>query len=163
MTNATILTRDMAAAWASGHRRAGRRVVFTNGCFDVLHVGHVRLLAAGRAEGDVLVVAINDDASVARLKGPTRPVVGLADRLELVAALRWVDAVVAFSEDTPLAVLRDIRPDVLVKGADYEKSAIVGAEDVEAAGGRVVRVPLVTDRSTSAILERVSRDLPGRS
>lgn len=158
-----VLTRDEARGWTAEQRRGRRRIVFTNGCFDLLHVGHTRLLAAARAEGDVLLVGVNDDDSVRRLKGKDRPLVPLADRLELLAALRWVDGVVPFAEDTPLALIREVEPDVLVKGADYTKAAIVGADVVEAAGGRVVRVPLVEGRSTSGMLKRVSGDLTGRS
>jgi len=131
-------------------------VVFTNGVFDLLHVGHVTLLEAARAEGDALVVGINSDASARRLgKGSDRPVVPERERARLVAALAAVDCVVLFAEDTPLALIRALRPDVLVKGADYAREAIVGATDVEAWGGRVVRVPLVKDQSTTGLLERL--------
>jgi D-beta-D-heptose 7-phosphate kinase/D-beta-D-heptose 1-phosphate adenosyltransferase len=133
-------------------------VVFTNGVFDLLHVGHVTLLEAARAEGDALVVGINTDASVRRLgKGHDRPVVPERERARLVAALAAVDCVVLFAEDTPLAVIRALRPDVLVKGADYAREAIVGASDVEGWGGRVVRVPLVKEQSTTGLLERLRR------
>jgi len=131
-------------------------VVFTNGVFDLLHVGHVTLLEAARAEGEALVVGINSDASVQRLgKGSDRPVVPERERARLVAALAAVDCVVLFAEDTPLALIRALRPDVLVKGADYAREAIVGATDVEGWGGRVVRVPLVKDQSTTGLLERL--------
>jgi D-beta-D-heptose 7-phosphate kinase/D-beta-D-heptose 1-phosphate adenosyltransferase len=134
------------------------RVVFTNGVFDLLHVGHVTLLEAARAEGDALVVGINTDASVRRLgKGSDRPIVPEHERARLVAALAAVDCVVLFGEDTPLALIRALRPDVLVKGADYAPEAIVGAKDVESWGGRVVRVPLVKDQSTTGLLERLRR------
>ena len=133
-----------------------RRVVFTNGVFDVLHTGHVALLEAARSEGDVLIVGINRDASARRLgKGPDRPVVPEAERARLVAALAAVDCVVLFAEDTPLELIRKLHPDVLVKGADYAPDAIVGANDVEGWGGRVVRVPLVKDKSTTGLLERL--------
>ena len=128
-------------------------MVFTNGVFDLLHVGHVTLLEAARAEGEALVVGINSDASVQRLgKGSDRPVVPERERARLVAALAAVDCVVLFAEDTPLALIRALRPDVLVKGADYAREAIVGATDVEGWGGRVVRVPLVKDQSTTGLL-----------
>jgi len=131
-------------------------VVFTNGVFDLLHVGHVTLLEAARAEGDALVVGINTDASVRRLgKGHDRPVVPERERARLVAALAAVNCVVLFDEDTPLAVIRALRPDVLVKGADYALDAIVGAKDVAAWGGRVVRIPLVANQSTTGLLERL--------
>jgi D-beta-D-heptose 7-phosphate kinase/D-beta-D-heptose 1-phosphate adenosyltransferase len=136
-------------------RAAGRRVVLTNGCFDLLHPGHVTLLEAARAEGDVLVVAINSDASIRGLKGAGRPLLPEAERAEALAALEAVDVVLCYDEPTPLEVVRALRPDVLVKGADWAEGAIVGREDVEAAGGRVVRVPLAAGRSTSALLARI--------
>jgi len=124
--------------------------------FDLLHTGHVTLLEAARAEGDALIVGLNSDASVRRLgKGADRPVVREAERARVVAALASVDCVVVFDEDTPLALIRRIRPDVLVKGADYTRAAIVGADDVEGWGGRVVRVPLVRDQSTTSLLAKL--------
>ena len=141
------------AAW----RAAGRRVVLTNGCFDILHPGHIALLEASRREGDRLVVAINSDASVARLKGEGRPLVPEAERAEALRALESVDAVVIYDEETPLEVVRALAPDVLVKGADWEADAIVGRAEVEQGGGRVVRVALVPGRSTSAIVARIRR------
>lgn len=126
--------------------------------FDVLHTGHIALLEAARGHGDALIVGINTDASVRRLgKGTDRPVIPEAQRARLVAALAAVDCVVLFDEDTPLALIRTLKPDVLVKGADYAPDAIVGAKDVEGWGGRVVRVPLVKDQSTTALLERLRR------
>ena len=133
-------------------------MVFTNGVFDLLHAGHVALLEAARAEGDALIVGVNTDASVRRLgKGPMaeRPVVGEDQRARVLAALAAVDCVVLFAEDTPLALIRQLRPDVLVKGADYAADAIVGAADVESWGGRVVRVPLVKDQSTTNLLRKL--------
>lgn len=135
-------------------RAAGRRVVFTNGCFDLLHAGHVRLLEAARAQGDLLVVGLNSDASVRRLKGPARPVLPEAERAEALRALEAVDRVVVYGEDTPLETIRALVPDVLVKGADWAPGTIVGADVVEAAGGRVVRVELLTGRSTTGLIER---------
>lgn len=124
--------------------------------FDLLHTGHVALLEAARAAGDALVVGVNSDASARRLgKGPGRPVVGEAERARMLAALAAVDCVVLFDEDTPLALIQLLRPDVLVKGADYAHDAIVGAKEVEGWGGRVVRVPLVKDKSTTKLLERL--------
>lgn len=124
--------------------------------FDLLHTGHVTLLEAARAEGDALVVGVNSDASVRRLgKGADRPVVAEAERARVVAALASVDCVVVFDEDTPLALIRRIRPDVLVKGADYPRKDIVGGDDVEGWGGRVVRVPLVQDTSTTNLLAKL--------
>jgi rfaE bifunctional protein nucleotidyltransferase chain/domain len=124
--------------------------------FDLLHTGHVALLEAARAEGDALVVGVNSDASARRLgKGPDRPIVAEAERARMLAALAAVDCVVLFDEDTPLALIQLLRPDVLVKGADYARDAIVGAKEVEGWGGRVVRVPLVRDKSTTKLLERL--------
>lgn len=138
-------------------RDQGRRVAFTNGCFDLLHPGHVSLLEAARAEGDALVVGINSDASVARLKGPERPVIPQAERAEVLLGLDAVDAVVIYDEPTPIDVIEALRPDVLVKGADWALDAIVGRAEVESWGGTVVRVPLVPGRSTTGILERIRK------
>ena len=136
-------------------REQGSRVVLTNGCFDLLHPGHLALLEAARAEGDILVVAINSDGSVRRIKGEGRPLVPEAERAETLLALEPVDRVIVYDEPTPLEVVRALRPDVLVKGAEWAEDAIVGREEVEAAGGRVVRVDIVPDRSTSSMLERI--------
>jgi len=131
-------------------------VVFTNGVFDLLHVGHVALLEAARDQGSALVVGVNSDASVRRLgKGPERPLVAEVQRTRILAALAAVDCVVPFDEDTPLELIRALRPDVLVKGADYARDEIVGAAEVESWGGRVVRVPLVEGRSTSDLVRRL--------
>jgi D-beta-D-heptose 7-phosphate kinase/D-beta-D-heptose 1-phosphate adenosyltransferase len=138
-------------------REAGERVVLTNGCFDLLHPGHVALLEAARREGKRLVVAINSDASVRRLKGEGRPLVPEAERAEALLALESVDRVVVYGEDTPLEVVKALLPDVLVKGADWAEDAIVGRAEVEAAGGRVVRVATLPGRSTTAIVERIRR------
>lgn len=132
--------------------------MFTNGVFDLLHAGHVALLEAARGEGDALIVGVNSDASVRRLgKGSDRPVVGEAARMRLLAALAAVDCVVLFEEDTPLELIRRLRPTVLVKGADYAPDAIVGASEVQSWGGRVVRVPLVKDQSTTSLLAKLRR------
>jgi D-beta-D-heptose 7-phosphate kinase/D-beta-D-heptose 1-phosphate adenosyltransferase len=131
-------------------------VVFTNGVFDLLHSGHVALLEAARAAGDALVVGVNTDASVRRLgKGPDRPLVAEGERARLLAALAAVDCVVLFDADTPLALIERLRPDVLVKGADYAREAIVGAAEVEGWGGRVVRVPLVEGKSTTDLVRKL--------
>lgn len=133
--------------------------MFTNGVFDLLHTGHVTLLEAARREGDALIVGVNRDASARRLgKGPDRPVVPEAERARVIAALAAVDCVVLFDEDTPLELIRRLRPDVLVKGADYALDAIVGAKEVEGWGGRVVRVPLVKDKSTTKLLQQLRSD-----
>lgn len=151
-TAAKIRSWDGAARWRLGE---GGRVVFTNGVFDLLHVGHLALLEAARREGASLVVGINSDASVRRLnKGPDRPLVPEDERARVVAALAAVDCVVIFEQDTPLELIRHLHPDVLVKGADYERGAIVGADDVEAWGGKVVRVPMVAGHSTTELARR---------
>jgi D-beta-D-heptose 7-phosphate kinase/D-beta-D-heptose 1-phosphate adenosyltransferase len=142
-------------AWRQRQRDAGRTVVLTNGCFDLLHRGHVDLLREARAQGDALVVAVNDDASMRRLKGPSRPLVPEEDRAELLAALEMVDRVVFFGEDTPAEIIAALLPDVLVKGADYELDQIVGRHTVEEAGGRVHRVRLTAGRSTRDLVRLV--------
>jgi D-glycero-beta-D-manno-heptose 1-phosphate adenylyltransferase len=155
------VTADLSALQAAlAPRRArGERVVFTNGCFDLLHPGHVRYLAAARALGDLLVVGLNDDDSVRRLKGAGRPILRLAERGEVLAALAAVDHVVVFADDTPRALVAALRPDVLVKGADWAAEDIVGADEVLAAGGRVERIPVVPGVSTSELIRRI-RSLP---
>jgi D-beta-D-heptose 7-phosphate kinase/D-beta-D-heptose 1-phosphate adenosyltransferase len=145
-----------AAVAAEEWRGHGARVVLTNGCFDLLHPGHLHLITQARARGDRLIVAVNDDASVRRLKGPARPVQPEADRARLLAALAAVDAVVLFPEDTPLAVIDAIRPDILVKGADYRLDAVIGGDLVRARGGTVALVPLLDGFSTTATLGRLA-------
>ena len=136
-------------------KRNGRRVVFTNGCFDLLHPGHVRLLEEARALGDALIVGLNSDASVRSLKGAGRPIFPERERAEILAALECVDAVVIFPEPTPREIISKLLPDVLVKGGDWRADQIIGREEVEAAGGRVVSIPVVAGHSTTAILERI--------
>ena len=156
-TDAKVRSLAEAAQWRAAQSGP---VVFTNGVFDLLHVGHVSLLEAARAEGSALIVGVNSDASVGRLgKGADRPLVPAAQRARVLAALACVDCVVLFDEDTPLALIRALRPDVLVKGADYEPSQIVGAADVEGWGGRVVRVPLVPNRSTTDLVRRLRGEM----
>ncbi|HXY40961.1 MAG TPA: D-glycero-beta-D-manno-heptose 1-phosphate adenylyltransferase [Vicinamibacteria bacterium] len=138
-----------------GWRADGRTVVMTNGCFDLLHPGHLALLEAARREGDLLVVALNSDSSVRRLKGEGRPVVPQRERAEVLLALEAVDAVVLYDEDTPIEVVRALRPEVLVKGADWAQDGVVGRAEVEKDGGRVLRVELLPGRSTSSIVERI--------
>ncbi len=139
-------------------REQGARVVLTNGCFDLLHVGHIRYLQAARALGDVLVVGVNSDASVGLLqKGPGRPVIPDVQRMEVLSALSCVDYVVKFEEPDPLLLIETIRPDVLVKGGDWPIDRIVGRSVVEARGGTVVSIPLVPEISTSRILERIKK------
>jgi len=136
-------------------RRGDRKVVFTNGCFDLLHTGHLRLLEAAAALGDLLVVGLNLDESVRRLKGPERPFQTFEDRAELLAGLEAVDYVVGFAEDTPAVLIDAIVPDILVKGGDWALDEIVGRETVESAGGRVVTIQLVAGRSTTHLVERI--------
>lgn len=136
-------------------RASGQRVVFTNGCFDLLHRGHTRLLQHARESGDLVIVGLNSDASVRGLKGPSRPVVSQDERAEVLSALASVDYVVIFDEADPGRIIAALQPDVLVKGADWAKDAVVGRETVERRGGRVVTVPLVRGSSTSGIINRI--------
>jgi D-beta-D-heptose 7-phosphate kinase/D-beta-D-heptose 1-phosphate adenosyltransferase len=143
------------AAVASTLRRAHKRIVFTNGCFDLLHPGHVKLLAEARSAGDVLIVGLNSDDSVRRLKGPSRPILGAHDRAQVLGGLDAVDFIVVFEEDTPEALIELIRPQVLVKGGDYAEATVVGAPFVKSYGGEIRIVPLVEGRSTSSLVERM--------
>ena len=136
-------------------RASGKTIIFTNGCFDLLHPGHIHQLREAKAQGDFLVVGLNSDASTRRLKGESRPLLPQDARRELLEAIRYVDAVVVFDEDTPEALIREVRPDVLVKGAEYEVKDIVGAEFVEGYGGRVHRVPMLPGYSTSELLAKL--------
>jgi D-beta-D-heptose 7-phosphate kinase/D-beta-D-heptose 1-phosphate adenosyltransferase len=151
-----ILDRERLATRVAEWRAAGQTIVFTNGCFDLLHVGHVTLLEDCRRFGSKLVLGLNSDASVCRLKGPTRPIVGERERSRVMAALAAVDAVVLFDEDTPVELIREIMPDVLVKGGDYTVETVVGHEDVIAAGGRVEIVPTVEGFSTTNIVRKMT-------
>ncbi|MGB8768333.1 MAG: bifunctional D-glycero-beta-D-manno-heptose-7-phosphate kinase/D-glycero-beta-D-manno-heptose 1-phosphate adenylyltransferase HldE [Candidatus Korobacteraceae bacterium] len=137
-------------------RSAGDRVVFTNGCFDILHIGHITLLERARRKGDRLIVAVNSDASVRRLKGRSRPIAAESERARILAALSAVDAVVVFNESTPLKLIEEIRPDVLVKGGDYREEAVVGAHEVRAWGGRVELIPLVEGISTTRLIAKAT-------
>ncbi len=152
-----VVDRESVAAIAEHARRDGKRVVFTNGCFDLLHVGHVRYLAAARDAGDLLIVGVNGDESVRRLKGPERPLVGEAARAEVLAALAAVDHVTIFAEDTPEELIRRVQPDVLVKGGDWTPETVVGRDVVEARGGRVLIVPVVEGFSTTTLADRIRR------
>jgi D-beta-D-heptose 7-phosphate kinase / D-beta-D-heptose 1-phosphate adenosyltransferase len=136
-------------------QQSGKKVVFTNGCFDILHAGHVDLLKRAKRLGDVLVVAINTDASVQRMKGPNRPIIPEDERAELLAGLGTVDFVCTFDEDTPLEAIVTVHPDILVKGADWGINDIVGRAEVEGWGGKVVALPLIEGKSTTGIVERV--------
>ena len=143
-------------------RRQGKRVVFTNGTFDIVHRGHVEYLSAARKMGDVLIVGLNSDSSIRRIKGPRRPINRGADRAAVLAALASVDYVCSFGEDTPYRMIRRLLPDVLVKGADWKKAAIVGSDVVEQNGGSVRTVRLTPGRSTTNVIERVLRAYAGR-
>ena len=152
-----LISGEHIEAYAEVLRASGVRVVFTNGCFDILHAGHVRYLAQARALGDVLILGLNSDASVRRLKGETRPVNGEEDRAEVVGALKSVDAVVLFEEDTAEALIAKVRPAVYAKGGDYTPETLPEARIVEAYGGEVVFIPLVAGKSTTNIIERAGR------
>lgn len=155
-----ILTLEEAILRFGREKRNGRRIVFTNGCFDLLHPGHIGSLEQARALGDALVVGLNSDASVRQLKGAGRPVLPERERAEILAALECVDAVVIFDEPTPREVIAGLLPDVLVKGGDWPGDQIVGREEVEAEGGRVVSVPVVAGYSTTEILRKIRESAP---
>ena len=158
IVSAGVLSRERAAEWSAKLRNQGRTVVFTNGVFDLLHPGHVRYLAAARMLGDALIVAVNSDRSARALeKGEGRPTNPGKERAEVVAALACVDAVVIFDEDTPHAIVSALLPDILVKGADWAPGTIVGADIVEAHGGKVVRIPLAQGYSTTKLIESVRK------
>ena len=150
-----ILTIEEAILRFGREKRNGLRIVFTNGCFDLLHPGHIQSLEQARSLGDALIVGINGDASVRELKGPGRPILPELERAEILAALECVDAVVIFHEVTPRETIAALLPDVLVKGGDWAGDQIIGREEVEAAGGRVVSVPVVPGYSTTAILAKM--------
>lgn len=147
-----VLALDAAVRARDTARGAGKRVVFTNGCFDILHTGHLALLEGAKACGDLLYVGVNRDATVRGLKGPGRPIIPEEERAEMLAALRVVDVVVLFAEPTPRETVLALRPDVLVKGGDYTPDTIVGRDEVESWGGRVVVIPLVAGRSTRGLV-----------
>jgi rfaE bifunctional protein nucleotidyltransferase chain/domain len=155
MTDEKILSRDRAAQVRVRLRDEGRRLVFTNGCFDLLHVGHVRYLKEARALGDALIVALNSDRAVRELKGAGRPVMNESERAEVLAALAAVSYVTVFDELSPCSLIAKLLPDVLAKGGDYAIDEIHGREEVEAAGGRVVALPFVEGASTTDIIERI--------
>jgi D-beta-D-heptose 7-phosphate kinase/D-beta-D-heptose 1-phosphate adenosyltransferase len=150
-----------AAAVAADRRARGETIVFTNGCFDLLHAGHIKYLQASRELGDCLIVGLNTDGSVSRLKGPDRPILDENERAEILSALTCVDYVVTFDEDTPIGLIEAIRPDILTKGADYPRADVVGGDLVESYGGKVERIELVAGKSTSGIIERISEGREG--
>jgi rfaE bifunctional protein nucleotidyltransferase chain/domain len=150
-----ILSQPALKRRLAGLHRNGKRIVFTNGCFDLIHPGHIRYLRAAKRLGDVLVVALNSDDSARRLKGPGRPLVPERDRCEVIAALEMVDYVTTFDDDTPYALIKDLQPDVLVKGGDWQPGRIVGADLVRASGGVVRSLPYARGYSTTALIRRV--------
>ena len=152
-----IVSQKEAVSIRARLKQSNKIVVFTNGCFDIIHAGHAMYLARAREKGDFLIVGLNTDKSVNRLKGENRPVVSFKERALLLAYLSPVDLVVGFGDDTPLDLIRKLKPDILVKGADYRISEIVGAHEVKSWGGKVFRIPLVKDRSTSEILKKIRR------
>ncbi|MBM3988582.1 MAG: D-glycero-beta-D-manno-heptose-7-phosphate kinase [Planctomycetes bacterium] len=160
-SNAKVVHGERLDAQLKLWRSQNKRIVFTNGCFDILHIGHVDYLRFARMQGDVLIVGVNDDASVRRLKGPTRPVNALEDRMAVLVALEMVDGVTSFAEDTPASIVERISPSVLVKGEDWRDRGVVGREWVEAHGGKVVLAPLVPGRSTTSTIERIERGQKG--
>jgi D-beta-D-heptose 7-phosphate kinase/D-beta-D-heptose 1-phosphate adenosyltransferase len=146
---------EQLTAELARHRAAGKRIVFTNGCFDLIHLGHVKYFQYARAQGDLLVVGVNTDRSIRRLKGPKRPIINETDRLSVLEELESIDYLIPFDEETPVHLIEQITPDVLVKGADYTKEQVVGWEWVESHGGRIALAPLVDGRSTSAVIQRI--------
>jgi rfaE bifunctional protein nucleotidyltransferase chain/domain len=159
----TVLSQDEVVQAVGRQARGSRRIVFTNGCFDLLHPGHIQTLEAARSLGDVLVVGVNSDRSVRVLKGPERPIVHEAERAEILAGFEAVDFVVVFDEETPQSLIGELLPDVLVKGADWGSDEIVGRAEVEAAGGRVVSIPLQLGYSTTDILKAIGNTRPAPS
>ena len=152
-----IVSREEAAERAKSWTSDGLKIVFTNGCFDLIHLGHVDYLERSRLLGDKLIIGLNSDESVARLKGESRPVAVLESRSRVLAALEFVDLVVVFEEDTPYELIKELQPDILVKGNDYLAENVVGADIVQEKGGEVVTVPLVEGHSTSSIIERIKK------
>jgi D-beta-D-heptose 7-phosphate kinase/D-beta-D-heptose 1-phosphate adenosyltransferase len=153
----TVVSRDQAEKVFSDLRKS-KRIVFTNGCFDLLHVGHVRYLQEARKLGDLLVVGVNSDASVKRLKGPQRPIQNESDRAEILAALGCVDYTIIFEEDTPLELIKQVMPQILVKGGDWKPESIVGSDIVTAAGGVVMSLSFIEGRSTTQIISKIETD-----
>jgi len=156
-----VLSRKEAVAWRKVARREGKKVVFTNGCFDLLHRGHVELLKEAARLGDCLIVGLNSDRSVRRLKGKGRPFMKAEDRTEILASMRWVDAVVIFDEDTPYRLIEELLPDVLIKGGDYSADEIVGGEVVGTNGGEVMVIPYLEGYSTTALVRSIRRGITG--
>jgi rfaE bifunctional protein nucleotidyltransferase chain/domain len=150
-----VLSREMLSRQLAEERREGKKIVFTNGCFDLLHIGHLRYLAEARSLGDLLVLGLNSDASVQAIKGPNRPIIPEEDRAEVLAAMEMVDYVSLFDESTPQQLIEAVQPDVLVKGGDWSIDTIVGREVVWARGGKVLNIPVVEGLSTTRIIQRI--------
>ena len=155
--NPKIKTKNQLKRILISPRTKGKRIVFTNGCFELIHIGHIKCLTRARELGDILVVAINSDSSVRRLKGKMRPIVPAKDRMEIIAALGYVDYVVLFNEQTPEKLIKYLKPDILVKGADYKLGEIVGKQAVERYGGKVKTISLVKDKSTTGLIEKICK------
>jgi len=155
MRSQKVKTIKALAAVLAAKKRAGRKVVFTNGCFDILHAGHVMYLNKARRLGGLLVVAVNSDASVKKIKGPTRPINNQKDRTDVLAALECVDYIAIFGEKTPEKIIKALKPNIIVKGADWKKSEIVGKKIVESYGGKVVTIPLLKGCSTTRIIKKL--------
>jgi rfaE bifunctional protein nucleotidyltransferase chain/domain len=155
MINPKIKTIPQMKQLTARFRARGKKVVFTNGCFDILHVGHIRYLRESKKRGDILVVGLNTDRSVKQIKGEKRPIVPEKERAEVLSSLEDVDYVVLFDEPDPLSLIQALKPSVLIKGADWPRNKIIGRESVEKAGGRVVRVPLVRGASSSGVIEKI--------
>jgi rfaE bifunctional protein nucleotidyltransferase chain/domain len=152
-----ILSRSDVLVFCGDLQKKNRKIVFTNGCFDILHIGHVRYLAEARALGDFLFVGVNSDSSVSQLKGPNRPVQSEKDRAEILSQLKSVDAVCVFSESTPLELIKLVKPSILVKGGDWKPDQIIGKNEVESWGGRVLSLPFVPNHSTSEIFNKIQK------
>jgi len=152
-----IKSQDSLKKIIAGLQKKGKKIVFTNGCFDIMHYGHAKYLEDAKKHGDILVVAVNSDASVKKIKGKNRPIVNEKDRLSLIAALESVDYTCKFSEDTPLKLIQLLKPDVLIKGADWNKNNIVGADFVKSLGGKVCTIELAAGRSTTNLIKKIAK------
>ena len=157
MNNAKIKKITQLKKITTRLKTQGKTIIFTNGCFDLLHYGHIKYLQEAKGKGDILIVAINSDASVKRIKGSKRPLINEKDRLRQIAALECVDYAVLFKEDTPLGLIKSIRPDILVKGSDWDKNSIVGSDIVLSCGGKVLTVKLAQGRSTTNLIKKIAR------
>lgn len=151
-TKNKIMTRAQLAAFVKKEKRTGKKIVFTNGCFDILHAGHVKSIEFAKSKGDILIIGLNSDTSIKRIKGPKRPINKQADRAIVLSALEAVDSVCVFSQDTPLELIKIVKPDILVKGADYKNKEVVGSEYA----GKVVLFPLLKGRSTTNLINKMA-------